>query len=123
MSYEKTMISTNLGDLGNAHSEFIGPLAEQGLIGFLFVVAIMLVLLKTGMSLYYHGKNERVRYLALMVVLSFMTYYSHGLLNNYLDIDKTNVLFWASMAVLTALSVFHNTEDSPQEDLRRDIPA
>ena len=30
-----TIISTNFGDRGNAHSEYLGPLAEQGFIGFL----------------------------------------------------------------------------------------
>jgi len=29
-SSQLTIISTNAGDLGNAHSEYIGPLAEQG---------------------------------------------------------------------------------------------
>jgi len=32
-STEKTLISTNFGDRGNAHSEYIGPLAEEGLPG------------------------------------------------------------------------------------------
>ena len=32
-SAEKTSISTDFGDLGNAHSEYIGPLAESGIFG------------------------------------------------------------------------------------------
>ena len=32
-SNERTSISTNAGDRGNAHSEYIGPLAEQGFFG------------------------------------------------------------------------------------------
>ena len=31
----RTQISTNNADLGNAHSEYLGPLAEQGLFGFI----------------------------------------------------------------------------------------
>ena len=46
MSQEKTIISTNAGDLGNAHSEYIGPLAESGLFGMLTVLAIF------GISIY-----------------------------------------------------------------------
>ncbi|MDZ7848941.1 MAG: O-antigen ligase family protein [Owenweeksia sp.] len=39
--HEKTIISTNAGDMGNAHSEYIGPLAESGLPGMLSVLAIV----------------------------------------------------------------------------------
>ena len=34
-SKDLTIISTNFGDGGNAHSEYLGPLAEQGIIGFI----------------------------------------------------------------------------------------
>ena len=34
-SKDLTIISTNFGDGGNAHSEYLGPLAEQGLFGML----------------------------------------------------------------------------------------
>jgi len=34
-SYDRTIISTNFGDLGNAHSEYLGPLSESGFNSFL----------------------------------------------------------------------------------------
>ncbi|MDP3444299.1 MAG: O-antigen ligase family protein, partial [Ignavibacteria bacterium] len=40
-SKEKTIISTNAGDMGNAHSEYIGPLAEMGFPGMLIVVLLV----------------------------------------------------------------------------------
>jgi O-antigen ligase len=110
MSRQKTKISTNLGLLGNAHSEYIGPLAEQGLLGGLLVIALMLAVVHRAMQLYYTDTNPRVKYLALMVLLSMVSYYAHGLLNNYLDVDKANVLFWASIAVITALDVYHRQD-------------
>ncbi|MFI5203758.1 MAG: O-antigen ligase family protein, partial [Flavobacteriales bacterium] len=36
-----TIISTNFGDLGNAHSEFLGPLAETGLPGMLIMIVLV----------------------------------------------------------------------------------
>lgn len=119
LSHQKTRISTNLGDLGNAHSEFIGPLAEMGFLGALLVLALMLTAIRTTMHIFYDPVNDRVKYLSLVALLAFMTYYSHGLLNNYLDTDKANVCFWATMAMITALEVYHNhkkdgdTEASP----------
>ena len=35
-----TIISTNFGDMGNAHSEYLGALAEMGLIGLLTFIAL-----------------------------------------------------------------------------------
>ena len=39
-----TLISTNAGDLGNAHSEYIGPLAESGLMGGLTILFIVITI-------------------------------------------------------------------------------
>ena len=47
LSKEKTIISTNAGDKGNAHSEYIGPLAERGLLGTILIVLIF------SFSIYY----------------------------------------------------------------------
>ena len=105
ISRQKTLISTNLGDLGNAHSEFIGPLAEMGALGAFLVVALMLMAIRSCMHIFYAPLNSKFKYLALMVLMSLLTYYSHGLLNNYLDTDKANVCFWASMAIITVLDL------------------
>ena len=37
----RTIISTNNADLGNAHSEYLGPLAEQGVVGLVGVRALL----------------------------------------------------------------------------------
>lgn len=110
LSSQKTKISTNWGNLGNAHSEYIGPLAEMGLLGALLVLALILTTLHRVMRLFYYGKNERVRYLALAAGLALATYYVHGFLNNYLDTDKANVMVWAFFGIIVALDVYHNKE-------------
>src|SRR5690606_3361999 len=38
---DKTIISTNAGDMGNAHSELLGPLSEQGIFGPLLYVLLL----------------------------------------------------------------------------------
>ena len=40
----RTAISTNNADLGNAHSEYLGPLAEQGLLGLAGVLALLFII-------------------------------------------------------------------------------
>ncbi len=39
---ETTIISTNYGDAGNAHSEYVGPLCESGVLGMLSFILILI---------------------------------------------------------------------------------
>lgn len=100
-----TLISTNAGDKGNAHSEYIGPLAESGIIGSLSFVAIVLCSLFVGLRVIYKG-NRNAKWLATVILLGLITYFVHGFLNNYLDTDKLSVPFWGFLAMLTALDLY-----------------
>ncbi|PLW95576.1 MAG: hypothetical protein C0591_10875 [Marinilabiliales bacterium] len=112
-SKEKTIISTNLGDQGNAHSEYLGPLAEMGLIGMLIVLVLFSVIIYTGLKVYKNG-NKEVKFLSLMSTLGLITYISHGFLNNFLDTDKLSVPFWGFAAIIVALDVYH-THQHPKQ--------
>ena len=52
--YEKTVISTNAGDMGNAHSEYLSALSETGWPGLfiflLFLTTVFLMLLSCILS-------------------------------------------------------------------------
>ncbi|MCX6233995.1 MAG: O-antigen ligase family protein [Bacteroidetes bacterium] len=104
---EKTIISTNFGDLGNAHSEYIGPLAESGVIGMLTMVGIVISFFITGLRIYKKAQSREVKMLSLVTVLSLSTYFVHGLLNNFLDTDKLSIPVWGFIAILVALDVYH----------------
>lgn len=105
-SEDYTIITTHFGDLGNAHSEYIGPLAESGLPGMLTFTALALAVLATGVKLYKKAPTREMRLMALGISLGFITYFTHGLLNNFLDTDKASVPFWGMMAILVAMDVF-----------------
>ncbi|HIA35820.1 MAG TPA: O-antigen ligase family protein [Flavobacteriales bacterium] len=108
LSKNMTLISTNAGDLGNAHSEYIGPLSESGLLGGVSFLLIAIYSLYIGIRLYLNAKREEVRFLSLSVVLGLSTYFIHGFLNNYLDTDKASVPFWGFIAIITALDIYHS---------------
>ena len=108
-----TIISTNDGDMGNAHSEYIGPLTEQGIPGALLVLAIFVVTFLTGERVYRTALNRRLAHLALIMAISLFTYYVHGVLNNFLDTDKLSVPFWAFTGAVVALDIV--TEKKPKE--------
>ncbi len=97
---EKTIISTDFGDGGNAHSEYLGPMAEQGVLGILIMFALVVVIIQTGVKIYQTTSDKRERIYALMILLAFVSYFIHGLLNNFLDSDKASVPFWGFAAIL-----------------------
>lgn len=112
---EKTIISTNRGDRGNAHSEYVGPLSESGVLGLLTFVIIILCVLSTGFRLYYTIKDNETKKLVLAILLGFITYIVHGGLNNFLDTDKASVPFWGFVAMLVAIDLYHKNKGEETE--------
>jgi O-antigen ligase len=110
-SKERTIISTNAGDMGNAHSEYISPLAEAGMFGFLTTFLIFVYSIYTGLMLYTRTNNKEIKIISLSVVIGLLTYYLHGFLNNFLDSDKASVPVWGFMAILVALEIYHNKNE------------
>ena len=104
---EKTEISTNAANRGNAHSEYIGPLTESGVLGTISFLAIIIYTIITGVKLWYRVQDRNIRILSLSLLLGLITYYLHGLLNNFLDTDKASALFWAFTAAIVAIDVYH----------------
>jgi len=105
ISKEKTIISTNAGDRGNAHSEYIGPLAEQGLAGMLLMVLLVICIMVYGMRIYRNATTPENRLLSMTVLLGLITYFLHGTMNNFLDTDKASVPVWAFIAMLVAMDL------------------
>lgn len=106
-SKEKTIISTNAGDLGNSHNEYLGPLSEQGVMGLVAVLLIMIFSVYTALKVYKYAEDREVRLMALITLLSLVTYFTHGMLNNFLDTDKASVPVWGFMAIVVALDLYH----------------
>ncbi|MCQ2295182.1 MAG: O-antigen ligase family protein [Bacteroidales bacterium] len=123
-SYQLSTISTNAGNLGNAHSEYIGPLTEQGIPGVGLIMAIFFTTFATGVRVFRTAKDKQVANMALAFTLSLLTYYIHGIFNNFLDTDKLSVPFWAFTAVIVALDCYsekqeitNQTHEKPNADV------
>lgn len=106
LSAEKTGISTDFGNLGNAHSEYIGPLAESGLLGSLSFMLIAILSLLTGFRVYTRMKDKRMKQILLGLIMGFITYLVHGSLNNFLDTDKASALFWGFTAIFVSTDLY-----------------
>ncbi len=105
---EKTYISTNEGDRGSSHSEYLGPLSEYGFLGAVFVFLIAIATIYQSSRYIIHTKNKKGKILAQGILLGLVSYWIHGFLNYFLDTDKASVPFWGFIAALVALQVYHN---------------
>jgi len=106
-SSQLTIISTNFGNLGNAHSEYFGPLAEMGVLGLVTLLLVIVISIYKFIVVYYDTRSREMRLILMGAFLGFVTYIVHGVLNNYLDLDKANVPFWGFIAILVAIEVYH----------------
>ena len=105
LARDKTIISTNAGDGGNAHSEFLGPLSEQGFIGMLLMLSIVLTTCFSAVKTYKSNGRNEYRMISFVAFLGLISYYLHGLLNNFLDTDKASSLFWGFTAIIVVMDV------------------
>ena len=106
-SSELTIISTNSGDLGDAHSEFFSAMSEMGYIGLILWTALVLMTISTAFKVIYQTSVLKVKLTATLVLLSLITYYTHAVLNNYSQYDKVAVPLWAYTAIIVVLDIYH----------------
>jgi len=107
-SKDRTIISTNQGNGGNAHSEYLGPLCEQGVLGALWMVLLLYSVSNLAFRLFYSLQAGDMKRLVAATYLGLMTYFIHGVLNNYLDTDKASIPFWGFIAILVAIDLYHS---------------
>jgi putative inorganic carbon (hco3(-)) transporter len=115
-SSQQTPISTNEGTLGNAHSEYIGPLAEQGYMGCLIVIVMFSTTIYIGIRTFHKAKDKNIRNLSLFITLSLITYYIHGFMNDFLDSDKLSVPFWTMTAMIAALDIYSQKKEKEEKN-------
>lgn len=116
MSYQRTIISTNAADLGNAHSEYIGPLSESGIFGMLSVLFIVGLTAYTAIILYFKLKDKHLKIIVLSTFIGLVTYYLHGFLNNFLDTDKASAPVWGFTAIIVAIDIYHRNKEKEISD-------
>ncbi len=118
LSYERTIISTNLGNGGNAHSEYLGPLAEQGILGMASFLALAVITFILAFRLHKKLLDKEVKNIATAIFLGLVTYFIHGAMNNFLDTDKAAVPFWGFLGILVAIDLQKNYLEEPTNNFK-----
>ncbi len=112
LTQDRTIISTNSGDMGNAHSEYLGALSESGILGMLSFILLVVFVYYIGINAYSRTDNREYRMLLLSSIVALTTYLVHGFLNNFLDTDKAAVPFWGCVALIVMLDIkIKSTQD------------
>jgi len=102
-----TIISTNFGDMGNAHSEYLGALSEMGILGLLSFIGIVVAIFFSMISLYNKlpVTDRKNRVLVMGMIAAHTTYFVHAFLNNFLDTDKAAVPIWAMCSMIIVMEI------------------
>ena len=100
----KTHISSNKGEKGNAHSEYLTYLSEKGLLGGIIFLLIVFGAIYFGMKNHELLKDPLLRLLNLGVLLGLITYFFHGIFNSFMDQSKMAFLYFTGLGTLVWLS-------------------
>jgi O-antigen ligase len=111
-----TIISTNFGNLGNAHSEYLSALSETGVPGLLFFLAFVIFVFYKAITLYYNTPiiEPKKRIFIMAIIVSLSTYFIHAFLNNFLDTDKASIPVFCLCAIIVSLDIKRNLSANPK---------
>ena len=104
-SHERTIISTNFGDRGNAHSEYLGSAVDSGIPGGILFILMVAAAIATGYRVWKRSRSSYNRQLLLAIQAGLITYLFHAFLNNFLDTDKISAPFWIFIAIMVVMDL------------------
>lgn len=107
----RTIISTNSANRGNAHSEYLGPLAESGLLGMISFIVLLIVVYYVAVHAYMRSRDRESRMILLATIIGLTSYFIHGFLNNFLDTDKAAIPFWGFIAIIVMIDLRSQGKD------------
>lgn len=116
LNKDRTIISTNSADGGNSHSEYLGPLSESGVLGLITFLLIVGTVLYTAIRTYSRLTDRRLKAFVLSAIVALVSYYIHGLMNNFLDTDKLSVPFWGFTAMIVAMDIYSRNQLKTQKN-------
>jgi len=94
-----------------AHSEYLTMLAESGIFALSAFIFIIYKVVRIGLFLSRRLKDYFLKQAATGITLGYITYIVHGLVNNFLSLDKIAIPFWLSMGLLISIRRLDREED------------
>jgi putative inorganic carbon (hco3(-)) transporter len=119
-STSRTEVSTNRGDNGTAHNEWLLSLSESGLPGPIILTFLFIVPFYRAIKGYSTASKRNTRLLYLACAFGLLTYDIHAFVNNFLDQDKVGGTYYCLLAIITALDIYYLPREKglEQESIR-----
>ena len=95
---------------------------EQGMIGLLIFLLIIITILFKGEQLYHRVATPSQRRLVLMTLLSLVIIFSLLLINDLVETDKVGTFFFMGMAMLVNLDERVNPQGECPVDIQTSEP-
>lgn len=113
----RTPVSTNHGDNGTAHNEFLLALSESGWPSGVLLLLLFIIPVWRGLQGYTRARGRNVRMLYMGVTFALICYDVHALVNNFLDQDKVGGTYYAMLAIIVALDTYVLPEEARQREI------
>ncbi len=107
ISPEMTRISTNHGEKGNAHSEYLMYLSETGLPGLIFFLLFIYLVFAKALKIFNSISDKPLKWLIFAIMTGFISFLVHSAFNSFLDTDKAAILYYAAAAAIVSTDLYH----------------
>ena len=101
--FETTRDSSFRGDRGDAHSEYLSALAEQGVPGLALLLALLAAPVAAAVRASRSAAAPETRVLAVALGAALVSFAAMNVANSFLDLDKVAPAFWLLAAAAVAL--------------------
>ncbi len=99
---ETTVDSSFTGARGDAHSEYVSALVEQGVVGLAILLALLGTLVASGVRAARDSASPERRIAAVAFTAGLVAFAAMNLFNSFLDLDKVAPSFWLVAAGIVA---------------------
>lgn len=99
---ETTVDSSFTGARGDAHSEYVTALVEQGVVGLAILLALLGTLAASGVRAARDAASPGARDTAVALTAGLVAFSAMNLFNSFLDLDKVAPAFWLVAAGIVA---------------------
>lgn len=111
----ETYVSDN-PEKSTAHNYFITVAAEQGLPGLAIFLAMLIVFLWRGQSLYLKIKDPDDKALLMALIVSMVVILANNFMSDLIETDKNGAFFFMALALLINLDIKYSKAKSGMEE-------
>lgn len=104
----KTYVSDN-PEKSTVHNYYLLVLIEQGIVGLLILLSIIIVTLIKGQQLFHSNLPPPYKYIIMASLMSFTILLANNFLSDLIEVDKTGSLFFMNIAFIISVDLYYRS--------------